>query len=160
MTPSKEIFIEVQKALKSITKLELIDLDRKQFQKGKENYPGCFTAVLIKMPSIQYQNMTEQIKEGTTTLEIILYCKDGWMEQHQNTGDPNNGLSEIEIIDDIVKVLEALSGKSFTKLTQISEEENEISDDELMSYRISFTSKIYKTVNKKHSLKKLSIKQL
>jgi hypothetical protein len=157
MTPSKEIFIEVQKALKPIVKLELIDLDRKQFNKGKENYPGCFTAALIKMPRIQYQSMTEQVKEGTTEIEVILYCKDGWMHQHQKTADPNNGLTEIDLIDDIVEALEGLTGTSFTQLQQTLEEENEISEDDLMSFRIGFSANVYKTVNKKFTNKKLNI---
>ncbi len=157
MTPSKEIFIEVQKALKPIAKLELIDLDRKQFQKGKENYPGNFTAALIKFPRIQYQSMTEQVKEGTAEIEVILYCKDGWMDQHQKTADANNGLTEIEVIDDIVEALEGLCGISFTDLEQTLEEENEISEDDLMSFRIVFSSKVYKTVNKKYTNRGLTI---
>ena len=159
MTPVKEIFIEVQKALKPITKLELIDLDRKQFDSGKENYPGCFTAALIKMPRIEYKPMTEQRKEGVTDVEIILYCKDGWMHQHQKTADPDNGLIEIELIDEIVNALEGLSGESFTQLKQILEEENEISEDDLMSFRIVFSTNVFKTVNKKQTNKKLTIKK-
>lgn len=157
MTPAKEIFVEIQKALKPITLLELIDLDRKQFSQGKENNPGCFTAALIKYPTIQYESMVEQVKEGTAAIEVILYCKDGWMHQHQNTTDPNNGLTEIDLVDNIVEALEGLTGESFTSLEQNDEAENEISEDELMSVRIGFTSKVYKTVNKKFTSKKLTI---
>lgn len=157
MTPSKEIFVEVQKALKPIEKLELIDLDRKQFSQGNENYAGCFTAALIKMPTINYQSMVEQRKEGTAEVVVILYCKDGWMHQHQNTADPNNGLTEIDLIDNIVEALEGLTGSSFTQLEQTVEEENEIAEDDLMSFRIAFSTKVYKTINKKFSNKKLTI---
>jgi hypothetical protein len=157
MTPAKEIFVEIQTALQSIAALELIDLDRKQFQKGKENYPGCFTAALIKLPSIEYQTMVEQIKEGTATIEVVLYCKDGWMHQHQNTADPNNGLTEIDLIDNIVEALEGLRGNSFTALEQISEQEDDISEEDLMSIRIGFSSKVYKTVNQKFTNRGLTI---
>lgn len=157
MTPSKEIFVAIQNALKPIEALELIDLDRKQFNKGKENYPGCFTAVLIKIPRINYETMVEQVKEGKATVEVVLYCKDGWMDQHQNSADPNNGLIEIDLIDDIVEALEGLTGASFTQLEQTVEEENEISEDDLMSFNIGFSTTVYKTVNKKFSSKKLTI---
>lgn len=157
MTPAKEIFVEIQKKLKPITALELIDLDRKQFNKGSENYPGCFTAALIKLPSIQYESMVEQIKEGTADIEVVLYCKDGWMHQHQKTADPNNGLTEIDLVDTICEALEGLCGNSFTSLEQTSESENEISEDDLMSIRIGFFAKVYKTINKKYTNRGLTI---
>lgn len=157
MTPSKEIFVEVQKVLKTIAKLELIDLDRKQFSKGPDDYPGCYTAALIKMPRINYQSMVEQVKEGTAEVEILLYCKDGWLHQHQKTADANNGLTEIDLIDDIVEALEGLTGISFTQLEQTAEEENEISDDDLMSFSIKFSTQVYKTVNKKYTPRGLTI---
>ncbi len=157
MTPSKEIFVEVQKALKNIDALELIDLNRRQFEKGKENYPGVFTAALIKMPSIKYESMVEQVKEGTAEIEILLYCKDGWMDQHQNTADPNNGLVEIDLIDSIVEELEDLKGISFTELEQTLEEENEISQEDLMSFRILFYTNVYKKINPKYTKRGLTI---
>ena len=153
MTPRKEIFIEVQKALKTINAIELVDLDRKQYQKGKENYPGNFTAALIKSPRITYDTMVEGKIEGTAEIEVVLYCKDGWMDQHQNTADPNNGLIEIDIIDLIVEKLQFLFGDCFTPLEQNYEEENEIADNDLMSYNISFTTKIFKTVKNPFPLK-------
>ena len=157
MTPSKEIFVKIQEALKPIEKLELIDLDRKQFQKGKENYPGCFTAALIKLPRINYQSMVEQRKEGTAEIEVVLYCKDGWMHQHQNTADPNNGLTEIDLIDTIVEALEGLTGNCFTQLEQTVEDENEISEDDLMSFSIQFSTNVYKLINPKYTKQKISL---
>lgn len=158
MTPGKEIFVKIQQQLKTIEALELVDLDRKQFEnKQADNYAGCFTAALIKYPNINYESMTEQQKEGTAEIEILLYCKDGWMHQHQNTADPNNGLTEIDLIDAIVKAIEGLCGNSFTGLFQANETENEIADDELISFSIKFTTKVYKFINKKYSPKGLTI---
>ena len=160
MTPRKEIFVKIQDALKTIDVLELVDLDRKQFLGSQENYPGCFTAALIKSPSIRYETMTEERKEGTAEIEVVLYCKDGWMHQHQNTADPSNGLIEIDLIDAIVEKLELLYGDSFTPLEQTSEDEEDVSDAQLMSFKIGFSTKVYKTVNKKFSNRKLNITQL
>jgi hypothetical protein len=56
-----------------------------------------------------------------------------------------------------VEALEGLTGESFTSLEQNDEGENEISEDELMSVRIGFTSKVYKTVNKKYTPRGLTI---
>ena len=56
-----------------------------------------------------------------------------------------------------MEALEGLTGESFTSLEQNDEAENEISEDDLMSVRIGFTSKVYKTVNKKFTAKKLTI---
>jgi hypothetical protein len=158
MTPGKEIFVKVQEQLKTITDLELVDLDRKQFEnKQSDNYAGCFTAALIKYPNINYESMTEQQKEGTAEIEILLYCKDGWMHQHQNTADPNNGLTEIDLIDSIVEALEGLYGDAFTSLEQTNESENEIADDELISFSIKFSTRVYKYINKKYSSRSLTI---
>lgn len=153
MTPRKELFIKTQEALKTIEAIELVDLDRKQFQKGKDNYPGNFTAVLIKSPTIDYEPMTEGKVEGNAELEVVLYCKDGWIDQHQKTADPNHGLIEIDLIDLITEKLQFLQGNSFKPLELSSEGENELSEDDLMSYTIVFKTKIYKTVNNSFPLK-------
>ena len=149
MTPAKELFIAIQARLKTIAKLELIDLDRNQFNKGRDEYPGCFTAALIKTPRIEYETLVGQTKEGNAEIEIILYCKDGWLDQHQNTSDIENGLIEIDLIDDIVNTLEGLQGISFNSLQQVSESENEVAEDDLLSFSIVFNAKVFKTINKK-----------
>lgn len=157
MTPRKELFVKIQNAIKSIPTIELVDLYRKQFERGKENYPMCFTAALIQIGGINYTTMTENKQEGTCTVDVILYCKDGWLDQHQNTTDPQNGLIEIDLIDAIVEKLQFLHGTQFTLLEQVSEDENDISEDDLMSWRLTFSTTIYKQVNYPYQPKKIQL---
>ena len=88
MTPRKEVFIKMKQSLSELTVLELVDLQRKQFSQPKENYPSYFTAALIEIKAIDWQTMVEQRQEGKATVDVIFYCKDGWMDQHNDTTDP------------------------------------------------------------------------
>lgn len=156
MTPRKEIFIKVKEALSELTVLELVDLQRKQFSQTKENYPSYFTAALIEIKSIDWETMVEQKQVGKATVDVIFYCKDGWMDQHNDTADPEHGLIEIDIIDSIVEQVQGLQGDYFKPL-DLSNEDTVDEADEMMSYRISFTTVIYRKINPKYTQKKLSI---
>lgn len=158
MTPRKELFIEIKKALvANVSELELVDLDRKQFDQTEKESPGCFTACLIKSPTIQWQTMVENVKEGTAEIEVTLYTKDGWLNQHNTTEDNEHGLIEIDLIDKVTEALEFLYGESFKPLELINEEESEISEKELMSFRLTFSTMVYKRVNYPYQKKKLTL---
>lgn len=101
--------------------------------------------------------MTEQHQEGSCTLDIILYCKDGWMDQHNNTSDPESGLMEIDLLDKIAEKLQFLQGEQFKPLQQTEDETDDITMSEMMSYRQSFKTKIYRTIAPKYQSKKISI---
>lgn len=156
MTPRKELFIKVKEQLATLPVLELIDLQRKQFTNPKENYPSYFTAALIEIRSITWAMMVEQKQEGKCILDVTFYCKDGWMDQHNNTTDPEHGLIEIDVIDDIVEKLQGFQGDQFKPLNHIYEEPVE-EGEEIMSYRLSFETSIYRTINQKYTYKKLKI---
>jgi hypothetical protein len=158
MTPRKELFIKVKERLATLPQLELVDLQRKQFNNGKENYPSYFTAVLIEIRSITWAMMVEQKQEGNCTLDVTFYCKDGWMEQYNNTSDPEHGLIEIDLIDKIVEKLQGFQGDQFKPLNLINEEPVE-EGEEIMSYKLSFETMIYRLVNSKYTYKKLKITQ-
>lgn len=156
MTPRKELFIKVKESLSELTVLELVDLQRKQFSMPKENYPSYFTAALIEIKAIDWESMVEQKQVGKATVDVIFYCKDGWMDQHNDTTDPEHGLIEIDIIDSIVEKLQGLRGDTFKQL-DLSNEENVDESFEMMSYRLSFTTVIYRKINPKYAAKKLTI---
>lgn len=156
MTPRKELFIKVKEALSELSDLEMVDLQRKQFNQPKENYPSYFTAALIEIKAIKWQTMVEQKQKGDATIDVTLYCKDGWMNQHKGTTDPEHGLIEIDIIDTIVEQLQGLKGDSFTPL-DLSSEESVDEADEVMSYKLSFSSIIYRVINTKFSKQKITI---
>ena len=156
MTPRKELFITIKEALAKIPELELIDLQRKQFANGKDNYPSYFTTALIEIKSITWAMMVEQKQEGKCTLDVTFYCKDGWMDQYNNTADPEHGLLEIDIIDKIVEILQGVQGEQFKPLNLINEEPVE-EGEEIMSYKLSFETSIYRNINSKYTLKKLKI---
>jgi hypothetical protein len=155
MTPRKELFIKIKEALALIPQLELVDLQRKQFSNPKENYPTYWTAALIDIKNIAWETMVEQMQEGNCNVEITLYCKDGWLDQHSGTDDEEDGLIEIDLIDIIVEQLQFLQGDYFKPLHQTADE-TEDTDSEIMSYKISFSTLLYRKVNPKYTLKKLT----
>ena len=152
MTPRKELFVTIQKQLKTIPALEIVDLYRAQFENNK--LPNIFTAALIRINRIEWECMTEQNQEGQVTLDILFYCKDGWMDQHHKTTDPNFGLTEIDIIDDIAEKLQFLKGEQFKELHLISDETLEQSESGIMSYVISFKTMIYRKLNNQYPQKR------
>lgn len=156
MTPRKEVFIKMKQSLSELTVLELVDLQRKQFSQPKENYPSYFTAALIEIKAIDWQSMVEQRQEGKATVDVIFYCKDGWMDQHNDTTDPEHGLIEIDVIDAIVEKLQGLRGDTFKQL-DLAKEESVDEADEMMSYRLSFTTVIYRKINPRFSNQKITI---
>jgi hypothetical protein len=156
MTPRKELFIKTKLALAELPILELVDLQRKQFSMPKENYPSYFTAALVEIKAITWQTMVEQKQEGKATVEVIFYCKDGWMEQYSGTADPEHGLIEIDVIDSIVEKLQGLRGDTFKQL-DLSNEESVDEAFEMMSYKLSFSTTIYRHINPRFNSKKISI---
>lgn len=156
MTPRKELFIKVKESLSQLSVLELVDLQRKQFSQPKENYPSYFTATLIEIKTIEWETMVEQKQVGKATVDVIFYCKDGWMDQHNDTTDPDHGLIEIDVIDSIVEQLQGLRGDLFKQL-DLSKEETIDEANEMMSYRLSFSTVIYRKINPRFSSQKLSI---
>jgi hypothetical protein len=155
MTPRKELFIKIKEALGNITQLELVDLQRKQFANPKENYPTYWTGALIDIKSIAWESMVEQKQEGFCNVDVTLYCKDGWLDQHNGTADEEHGLIEIDLIDKIVEKLQFLQGDCFKPLHQTSDE-SEDSDGEIMSYKISFSTVLYRKINPKFRNVKLT----
>lgn len=156
MTPRKEIFIKTKEALALLPELELVDLQRKQFNQPKENYPSYFTAALIEIKTINWATMVEQKQEGKATIDILFYCKDGWTDQFAGTTDPDHGLTEIDVIDKIVEQLQGLRGEQFKALDLINEETVD-EDSEMMSYKLSFSTIIYRRINPRFVPKKIII---
>lgn len=157
MTPRKELFIKIQEALKNgVQELELVDLQRKQFSNQKENYPSYWTSALIDIKTIRWESMVENKQEGECTVDVTLYCKDGWLDQHDGTADANGGLTEIDLIDAMVESLQFLKGDYFKPL-QLSNESSDDVDSEIMSYTLSFTTLIYRRVNPRYSNRTITI---
>jgi hypothetical protein len=144
MTPKKALFIALKEQLKTIPGLELVDWFRGQFDNGSDSYPTEYTTALIRINRVEWETMTQQQQEGDCSVDVILYCKDGWMDQHSNTSDPQHGLIEIDLMDDIVDKIQFLQGEQFSKLEQSDEETEDATYERLMSYRIGFTCNLYK----------------
>lgn len=156
MTPRKELYIKIKEALTQIPQLELVDLQRKQFSSPKENYPTYWTAALIEIKAVRWESMVENKQEGECTVDVILYTKDGWLDQHDTTADDDHGLVEIDLQDTIVENLQFLKGDYFKPL-QLTNEANEDEDSEMMSYRLSFSTLIYRRINPKYSNRTITI---
>ncbi|QYS86315.1 hypothetical protein JJC03_15545 [Flavobacterium oreochromis] len=158
MTPRKELFIKVKQALSdNVPELEKVDLQRKQFSNPESEYGTVWTAALIAISSIRWESMVEQKQEGTCTVDVTLYCKDGWLDQHNGTADDEHGLIEIDLIDKMVESLQFLQGDYF-KVLELSEE---VAGEEngIMTYTLSFTTNIYRRINPKYGKASLSINQ-
>ena len=158
MTPRKELFIKVKKALSNINGLELVDLQRGQFDNPKSNYPEIWTAALIQIMPIRYETMTEHKQEGRCEFHIDFYCKDGWTDQHLGTADPEHGLMELDILDAITNEIQFLKGEQFKPVQQTGEEEMQINDDGIMSYRVSFDTLIYRRTKYPYEKQPLKLK--
>ena len=156
MTPRKELYIKIKEALTQIPQLELVDLQRKQFSNSKENYPTYWTAAVIEINAVRWESMVENKQEGECTVDVILYTKDGWLDQHDTTADDDHGLVEIDLQDTIVENLQFLKGDYFKPL-QLTNEANEDEDSEMMSYRLSFSTLIYRRINPKYSNRTITI---
>lgn len=153
MTPRKELFIKIKQALMNIPELELVDLERQQMQSDK--FPNLFVSALIKINRINWETMTEQNQEGTTSVDVILYCRDGWMNQHNGTEDREDGLNEIDLLDAIAENLQFLKGGQFKPLQQTEDETQEQTMNGIFSYRQSFSTMIYRKLAPRYQLKKL-----
>lgn len=154
MTPRKELFVAVKTAIATIPELEYVDLFRKQ-----DNNSFEWTAALIKIGNVKWVTMTEQNQEGNCQVDVLLFCKDGWMDQHQGTADPDHGLIEIDLIDSIAEKLQFLKGEQFTALLQTEDDEqDDIEAAGIMAYRISFETMIFRKLNQKYFKTNVTLK--
>lgn len=157
MTPRKEVFIKVKEALQGIPELEYIDWNRGQFENPASAYPEIWTAALIMINTINYDTMVEHRQEGEATIEVALYCKDGWLDQHNTTADPESGLIEIDLLDKIADKLQFLQGEQFKPLQQIEDENGSDDLGGIMRYNQRFTTMIYRKTPYTFSKRKLTI---
>jgi len=145
MTPRLELFTTIKTKLKEIASLELIDLDKGQFNRDAEFY----SAALIKITNINWESMVEQRYEGQTQVEITIFTKDGFTHQHDTTSDETDGLDEIHLIDDVIEKLELLQGEQFKPLRLANEADNDLSDV-IFSYKLTFETTIYKKIKTRY----------
>lgn len=157
MTPRKELYITIKEKLREIEELELIDLYRGQFDSPGLNYPGEYTAALVRINKVSYQSMVENRQEGKATVDILFYCKDGWMDQFAGTADPGSGLDEIDLLDGITEKLQFLKGEQFTPM-ELAEEGTEGVDEEgTMAYRLTFTTQVYRQTAPRYAPRKINL---
>ena len=62
---------------------------------------------------------------------------------------------ELDILDKITDTIQFLQGEQFKPVQQVREEELRLSDDGIMSYRITFTTHIYRQTPYPYKPKKL-----
>ena len=157
MTPRKEIYIKIKEALTELPELELVDLFRKQFDTDASKLPQ-WTAALIKVNRITWEYLVEQRQEGTADIDIMLYTKDGWLNQQNGTNDADSGLIEIDLIDSICEKLDGLSGDSFNSIKIVSDEVDNNSTAGIMSYRITVKCTIYRKLNDKFTKRQIGFR--
>lgn len=153
MTPRKRIFNSVRDKIKTISGIEMVDLQRNQMGNPEKNYPTLFTTALISLKNISWETMTNQLHEGKTVVEVSLYVKDGWIDQHDKSADDFN---EIDLIDEVIEALQGLFGDGFRPLNLINENAGQ-DYVEMMEYKLEFSTSIYQTINQKYTNKSISI---
>lgn len=155
-TPRKELFIKIKKALANVRGLELIDLQRGQFDTPEKGYPDVWTAVLIQIMPIRYSTMTEYAQQGECEFHIDFYCKDGWTNQHLGESNTDDKLMELDILDQIADVLQFLYGEQFKPIEQIGEQQLQTNNG-IMSYRLTFSTLIHRQKKYPYQKRKLII---
>lgn len=154
MTPRKELFIAVKEKLMTIPQLELVDLDRAQFD--QEDFPNLFVAALISIPQITYETMTNEIQYGETLVKVTLYCRDGWRNQHNGTADLEHGLIEIDLLDEIAEKLQFLTGVQFKPLQQTEDATEEVEMKGMFAFSQTFDTRIFRKVNSSYTTKSIT----
>ncbi|MFW2137114.1 hypothetical protein ACK2M7_12685 [Chryseobacterium sp. TY4] len=154
MTPRKEIFIKTKEALMTIPELELVDFNRKQFE--SETFPNLFVAALISIPNIEYETMTEEGQLGTALITVTLYCRDGWMNQHNGTADPEHGLMEIDLLDEIAEKLQFVYGDQFAPLQQTNDAEETVDMGGIFAYSQTFDTRVKRKLGRKYTNRQIS----
>lgn len=154
MTPRKELYIAVKSALKSVSKLEMIALNRNQFA---EDFPELWTAALIDIANIDWEMMTNNGAEGNTLLEVTLYCKDGFSDQFEGSKDDEDGFTEIDLLDDITETLSFLKGTQFKPLVLTKDEKVSQENAGIFAYKLSFETQLYRKINYHYTAKKVTI---
>lgn len=100
------------------------------------------------------------ISPGKASVEITLYCRDGWADQHQNTADPNHGLNEIDLLDNIAEKLQFLNGEQFKPLEQTEDETLTQTMDGIFAYKQSFSTMIYRKLAPNYKPIKMKLKEV
>lgn len=154
MTPRKELFIKIKQALETIPELELVDLDRAQF--NQEDFPNLFVAAMISIEKIEYETMTQQIQEGKTAVKVTLYCRDGWRNQHNGTADPEHGLIEIDLLDAIAEKLQFLKGDQFKPLQQTEDNAEDVEMKGMFAFSQTFDTRIFRQVGSVYNTKTIT----
>ncbi|MWB96747.1 hypothetical protein GON26_20490 [Flavobacterium sp. GA093] len=146
MTPHNELFVKIKQALITIPSLELIDLQRRQFLNPEVGDPVFWTAALIDVKSIAWQNLSEGNQEGDCKVEVILYCKKGWAEQLNVTVESEDELAEYDLVQKISEKIQRLKGDLFTSLLLIDEkaitQKRDNAIEGYKGYRLTFDTTI------------------
>jgi hypothetical protein len=151
MAIRKDIYIAIKGFLKTIEKLELIDLQKGQFEgKIPDVFGNLYTACLIEIGTIDWETMTNQNQEGKATISVYLYVKDGYAHQHEGTTDRNDGFSEIELIDTVVETLHGKQGQCFKALLLTKEQAIDNPSNGIMAYQLDFETWCYNSLPKKY----------
>lgn len=151
MTPRKELLTSIKTALKGISSLQYIDLQRGQYDNPESAVAGTYyTGCLLEISEIEYEDMTNQVKEGKVQIGIYLYTKEGWAHQFEGATDAEDGLAEIDLQDDVIVALEHLMGTSFKPLYLFNENALPNPHPGIMAYKLSFNSRIYNTLTRRY----------
>ena len=139
----KELITSAKTALAAIGKFELIDLQKGQFSDPEGNFGTIYTAALIEVGNIKWETTTGNNKEGEASLKIYLYTKEGFAGQHQGTTSPQDGLQEIELIEQVVEKIEKARGKGLKPFLLESEGAITPPGFGMMAYQLDFHTYVY-----------------
>lgn len=150
MSVRKEIIIALKARLKELDKFELIDLQKNQFNDPSQSIGTVYTAALIEIDEIQWEAMTNRQKEGKAVVKITIYTKEGFADQHHKTADPEDGLAEIDLQDDVTEHLDGFKGENFKPLGLSAEGSAPVPHFGIMGYQLEFKTWVYQQLKQKY----------
>lgn len=148
MSIRKTIYNSIVTKLKASSdyKFEWLDLWKAQVgTKKEEQYPFNFLAGFISINRINWEDMLEDVKEGTTTIEVFLFFNK-YGDTFDGADDKETSLQILDTVDTIANDLHWLETDPFKELTQIAEEDLTTAYNR-PAYKLTFETIIYKQIN-------------
>lgn len=140
MNARKEVYNKTSTKLHELEFFAWIDLYKGQLN-SNQDHPTGFPCAFISVGNIEYQNMTNGIREGKTLVEIYLFFEKGG-DTFFTAKDKETSLSILDIVSSVADNLEHLEGECFTSF-ELTNESDLTERYQRPAYKISYTTLIY-----------------
>lgn len=120
----KALYCAVRDKLKAdLTWLKFIDLDKKQVDKPTENLPFPIPAVLIKLSSVDWENLSNGYQSGEVLITIGLYLDNSGESFDGAESETNTLIDLLDKPDEVFNSLQGFDAVNIQHLVRIEETE-------------------------------------